>query len=138
MPVSSAKRCSAIVPYDKNDSASGYAEIAPAPDATQGEPIDESIWYDKDGNEITEEEARRETLVDKNGNVVCEYIRWNDYVARIEYSAKDDTLLPITVVTQSDSRVGRARHDAINMIYCVLYPLELAAIFLIYFKKRTK
>ena len=124
--------------YDKNDSASGYAEIAPAPDATQGEPIDESIWYDKDGNEITEEEARRETLVDKNGNVVCEYIRWNDYVARIEYSAKDDTLLPITVVTQSDSRVGRARHDAINMIYCVLYPLELAAIFLIYFKKRTK
>lgn len=114
---------------------SSYAEMTPVPIAPPEESVGEEIWYDRDGNEITEEEARKETLIDKKGDVVCEYIRYNDYVAYLKYSAKDGTVLPITVVTQSDSRVGWARHDAINMIYCVLYPLELAAIFLIYFKK---
>lgn len=117
---------------------SSYAEMTPVPIAPPEESVGEEIWYDRDGNEITEEEARKETLIDKKGDVVCEYIRYNDYVAYLKYSAKDGTVLPITVVTQSDSRVGWARHDAINMIYCVLYPLELAAIFLIYFKKRMK
>lgn len=124
--------------YDEHYSVGNHTEMAPVPDDTQVEPMDEPIWYDEDGNEITEEEARRETLMDKNGDVVCEYIRRNDYVASIKYSAKGDTLLPITVTTQGDFRVGMARHEAINMIYCVLYPLELAAIFFIYFKKRAK
>lgn len=44
--------------------------------------------HDGDGNEITEEEAREETLLDKNGEVVCEYIRRNDQVAYIRYEAK--------------------------------------------------
>lgn len=117
---------------------SSHAAMTPVPAAPPEDSVGEETWYDRDGNEITEEEARRETLMDKNGDVVCEYIRYNDYVAYLKYSAKDGTVLPITVVTQSDSRVGWARHDAINMIYCVLYPLELAAIFLVYFKKRAK
>ena len=74
----------------------------------------------------------------KNGDVVCEYIRRNEYVVRVRYEAKDGTILPITVVTQSDSRVGWARHEAVNMIYCVLYPIELVAAFLVYMKKRAK
>ena len=121
--------------YPYADSNSGMAAIPVIPPS---DSIDEGTWYDEVGNEVTEEEARRETLVDKNGEVVCEYIRRNDQVSYIRYGSKDDTLLPITVVTESDHRVGIVRCETINWIYCVLYPLELAAIFLIYFKKRAK
>lgn len=126
------------VPYDYSSTSHAEHSAVPIPADPPSDSVEDETWYDENGNEITEEEARRETLVDKNGDVVCEYIRRNDQVARVRYEAKDGTVLPITVVSQSDNRVGWARHDAVNMIYCVLYPIELVAAFLVYMKKRAK
>ena len=126
------------VPYDYSSTSHAEHSAVPIPADPPSDSVEDETWYDENGNEITEEEARRETLVDKNGDVVCEYIRRNDQVARVRYEAKDGTVLPITVVSQSDNRVGWARYDAVNMIYCVLYPIELAAALLVYMKKRAK
>ena len=126
------------VPYDYSSTSHAEHSAVPIPADPPSDSVEDETWYDENGNEITEEEARRETLVDKNGDVVCEYIRCNDQVARVRYEAKDGTVLPITVITESDNRVGWARHEAVNMIYCVLYPIELVAAFLVYMKKRAK
>lgn len=126
------------VPYDYSSTSHAEHSAVPIPADPPSDSVEDETWYDENGNEITEEEARRETLVDKNGDVVCEYIRRNDQVARVRYEAKDGTILPITVITESDNRVGWARHEAVNMIYCVLYPIELVAAFLVYMKKRAK
>ena len=126
------------VPYDYSSTSHAEHSAVPIPADPPSDSVEDETWYDENGNEITEEEARRETLVDKNGDVVCEYIRRNDQVARVRYEAKDGTVLPITVITESDNRVGWARHEAVNMIYCVLYPIELVAAFLVYMKKRAK
>lgn len=126
------------VPYDHSSTSHAEHSAVPIPADPPSDSVEDETWYDENGNELTEEEARRETLVDKNGDVVCEYIRRNDQVARVRYEAKDGTVLPITVVSQSDNRVGWARYDAVNMIYCVLYPIELAAALLVYMKKRAK
>ena len=126
------------VPYDYSSTSHAEHSAVPIPADPPSDSVEDETWYDENGNEITEEEARRETLVDKNGDVVCEYIRRNDQVARVRYEAKDGTVLPITVITESDNRVGWARHEAVNMIYCVLYPIELVAALLVYMKKRAK
>lgn len=118
--------------------ADSNAGMAAVPVIPPSDYVGDEIWYDENGNVITEEEARRETLVDKNGDVVCEYTRRNDQVAQIRYEAKDGTVLPITVITESDNRVGWARYETVNMIYCVLYPIELIAALLVYMKKRAK
>ena len=117
------------------DSNSGVAAIPVIPPS---DSIGEETYYDENGNEISEEDFRRQTIRDKNGEVVCEYIQRNEQVARVRYEAKDGTVLPITVITESDNRVGWARYEAVNMIYCVLYPIELVAAFLVYMKKRAK
>ncbi len=124
--------------YDNYPYADNNSGMAAVPVILPSDSVGDEIWYDEDGNEISEEEARRETLVDEKGEVVCEYIRRNDQVSYIRYGSRDETLLPITVVTESDHRIGVARCEAVNWIYCVLYPLEVAAMFLIYFKKRAK
>lgn len=126
------------VPYDYTSTSHAEHSAVPIPVDPPSDSVGDETWYDENGNEITEEEARRETLLDKNGDVVCEYVHRNMQVSYVRYEAKDGTVLPITVVSQSDNRVGWARHDAVNMIYCILYPIELVAAFLIYMKKRAK
>jgi len=126
------------VPYDYSSTSHAEHSAVPIPADPPSDSVGDETWYDENGNEITEEEARRETLVDKNGDVVCEYVHRNMQVSYVRYEAKDGTVLPITVVSQSDNRVGWARHDAVNMIYCILYPIELVAALLVYMKKRAK
>lgn len=126
------------VPYDYSSTSHAEHSAVPIPVDPPSDSIGEETYYDEDGNEISEEDFRRQTIRDKNGDVVCEYIQRNEQVAYVRYEAKDGTVLPITVVSESDNRVGWARHDAVNMIYCVLYPIELVAALLVYMKKRAK
>ena len=128
------------IPYDSSTYYSGWfttaVENAVAPESSvQHEDIE---WYDKDGNVITEDEARTRTLEDANGNVVCTYIERNESVSSVRYSAKDGTVLPIKVITTSDYRNASRLASMISAAYCVIYPIELAAVLLIYFKKRAK
>lgn len=102
----------------------------PAPDG-------EITWYDEFGNEITEEEAMTSRLTDKNGNVVCEYIRRRNVVS-IRYTPKDGTILPITVFT--DEALQQARQTAAerHVLFCAAYCVECLAALLFYLKKREK
>lgn len=103
------------------------------------QPIDENAaYFDQYGNEISEEEALRETLTDSNGNVVCEYLRRNELVASIRYSKKDGDVLPITVLTHRDYDLAKARKNVVNLGFCGIYCLELAGAVVIYSKKRVK
>lgn len=103
------------------------------------QPIDENATYfDQYGNEITEEDALRETLTDSEGNVVCEYLRRNELVASIQYSEKDGDILPITVITHWDYDLARARKNMTDLGFLCIYCLELVGAAVIYSKKRRK
>lgn len=110
-----------------------YGPEAPIPSENVGEPI----CYDQYGNEITEEQAKRRTLQDKNGVVVCEYIRRNESVASIRYSAGDGTVLPITVCTQEQMDAARQVAARRDQLFAVIYPLEAAAVLAFYWLRRT-
>lgn len=131
------------VPYESTYWSGWFAtsrEQAAAPEhsAVQELPADEAKYYDEHGSEISEEEALTRTLEDKNGNVVCTYIQRNDSVSAIRYEQKEGTVLPITVISRRELQLAWQQHNLINTAYCVLYPIEMLAVLLIYFKKRVK
>lgn len=101
-------------------------------------PTDDGTYFDRYGNEITEEEALGRELTLSDGTVVCRYLGRNDSVATIRYAEQDGSLLPITVVTFDDLEVGQARHALLNTVFIILYALELTAAFVVYLKKRAK
>lgn len=113
-----------------------YGEEAPAPDVAI--EVGEIIYYDENGNEITEEEARHKTLKDINGTVVCEYIDRNESVISLRYSPKDGTVLPITICTQEDLRLAEATARARHVYFGFAYACEVLAILFVYAAKRMK
>ena len=134
------------VPYDSmsNNYWSGpftsAQEQAVAPEHSESEesPVGETTYYDRYGNAISEEEALIRTLEDKNGNVVCTYIERNGTVSALRYEQKEDTVLPITVISNREYQIARQQQSLINTAYCVLYPIGVLAVLLIYFKKRAR
>ena len=105
------------------------------------EPLDpdEPIWYyDEWGNRITEEQALTRTIEDVNGKVLCTYVERNRAATHIRYDTREGTVLPITVITAQQWRQGASLSGLISGFYCVLYPIEILAALLIYFKKREK
>jgi len=109
-----------------------------APDQAVQEISGTTTYYDQYGNEISEEEAYHRTLEDSNGNVVCEYQHRNEGVVSIQYSAKDDTVLPITVFTEDDRDEARQLASVRHVIFAVVYMVEALAALLVYFKLRKK
>lgn len=105
----------------------------PAPEEQIGTPT----YYDEYGNEISEEEALKSRLKDKNGNVVCEYISRRSVVS-LRYTPKDGTILPITVCTEEDLQEARQVAAVRHVIFGVAYCIECLAVVLVYFKKRAK
>ena len=94
-------------------------------------------YYDEYGNEISEEEALKSRLKDKNGNVVCEYISRRSVVS-LRYTPKDGTILPITVCTEEDLQEARQVAAVRHVIFGAAYCIECLAVVLVYFKKRAK
>lgn len=105
----------------------------PAPEEQIGTPT----YYDEYGNEISEEEALKSRLKDKNGNVVCEYISRRSVVS-LRYAPKDGTILPITVCTEEDLQEARQVAAVRHVIFGAAYCIECLAVVLVYFKKRAK
>jgi hypothetical protein len=95
-----------------------------------GESESSSEWYD--------DEDMRCTVEDENGNVVCTYIQRNKSISYISYSKNNGTVLPIRVFTSSGCHAAKGMFNLINAVYCILYPLELLAVLLVYFRKRAK
>ncbi len=85
-----------------------------------------------------EEDALTRTLEDANGEVVCTYAWRNAAVSTIQPTPGDGTALPIIVTTHAQQAFARNMLAMITGGYCILYPLEILAVFLVYFKKRMK
>ena len=121
-------------PYEQFGSGTTAIEqVAP-----QAEIKGTTTYYDRYGNEISEEEAYRRTLEDRNGNVVCEYQHRNEGVISMQYSAKDGTVLPITVFTEDDRDEARQLASVRHMIFAIVYIMETFAALLVYFKLRKR
>ncbi len=101
-------------------------------------PQPAAAMYDENGNAILEAEAPKHTVEDANGNVVCTYDWRNATVSTIRPTPEEGTALPIIVTTHAQQAIARNMSSLITGGYCVLYPLEVLAAFLIYFKKRMK
>ncbi len=119
------------IPYEA--SANGSA-VSPIPEEQIGSPI----YYDEYGNEISEEEALKRRLEDKNGNIVCEYILRNESVISVQYTPKDGTILPITVYTQENLAAAQQTAAIRHVIFGAAYGIEILAVMLVYLKKRAK
>ena len=123
------------IPADDYGAYGDGVAMAPVPESQVGEPV----YYDQYGNEITEEQALTRTIEDAEGNVLCSYVQRNESVAHIRYSGSSgNTALPIQVVTTRQWNSAANLSGIINGAYCLLYPLELLAVVLAYFKKRMK
>ena len=118
------------------DSVVGNGSSASEPVASA--PVGETVYYDEYGNEISEEEAMRRTIKDKNGNVVCEYIDRNHSVSSIRYAPGDGTALPITVVTYDEFYAAQAVVKVRNAVFLVVYCIEVSLAVLVYFLKRER
>jgi len=98
----------------------------------------EATYYDEYGNEISEEEAHTSHLTDKNGVVVCSYIRRNWSVVSFRYTPQEGTVLPITICTQADLQQAQATAAQRHVLFAAAYCLELAAVLVVYFLRRSK
>jgi len=97
---------------------------------------DSTIYYDENGNETSADEALRRTLLDKNGNVVCEFIQRNGDVNTYDYTPGNGTALPVTVYTYEDWFFAKSLARATKAFFFPLYLLELTAVVWFYRKKR--
>ena len=122
----------AVPRYEANLNGSVAVPIPPE------EQIGPTTYYDQYGNEISEEEALTRRLEDNNGNVVCEYIDRNHSVVSVQYTPKDETILPITVFTEDNLLEARQTAAVRHMIFGAAYCIECLAVVLVYFKKRAK
>ncbi len=102
------------------------------------EPLDSATYYDGYGNEISAEEAFTEELRDKDGNVIYTYLRLNNSVSRITYSAISKDNFHVTVYTNGEISRGITVRENISIIFCMVYFLEIAAAIVIYIIKRRK
>ena len=99
---------------------------------------DSVVYYDENGNETSADEALHRTLLDKNGEVVCEFIHRNGDVDTYSWTSGDGTALPITVYTYEDMFFARSKARDIKLLFQLVYLLELTTVLCIYRKKRLK
>ena len=100
--------------------------------------VGETTYYDREGNVISEEEARHRTLEDINGTVVCEYTERNETVASMSYSPKEGTVLPITVRTYEEVEAAKAVVRVRHVLFGVAYVAEAMGVIGVYFLRRKK
>ncbi len=107
-----------------------------APESAVG-IVGETTWYDENGNVISEEEALRETLTDREGNVLVEYIGRNRNVATVLHGDGED-FLPIQVVTLDAFYQGQSKHRLVDASFAVAAVAECLIAIVIYLVKRNK
>lgn len=120
------------VPYEYYNDGTTAVEPVQHPAGQEG-----ITYYDQFGNVISEEEALREELIDREGNVLCTYVKRNQSVVMVEVGDGKD-VFPIRTVNQEQWRSGRARYQVIQTAFWVVYGLEIVGAVLLYYRKRAK
>jgi len=95
-------------------------------------------WYDKYGNEVSEDEANTYTLEDENGETVCTFVRRNKSAVSWSYSPKDGSALPIFVVTRDSMAEAKEKAETRSAVFTLIYALECCAAVAVYFIARKK
>ena len=101
------------------------------------DPADSTVYFDRNGNPITEEEALTRTMEDSDGNVVFSYIQRNETISSISFGTESEGFLPIHVKTKEHVRAAYRQVQMINAVFTVVYVLEVLAVLFAYFLLRT-
>lgn len=120
------------VPYEYYNDGTTAVEPVQHPAGQEG-----ITYYDQFGNVISEEAALREDLIDREGNVLCTYVKRNQSVVMVEVCDGKD-VFPIRTVNQEQWRTGRARYQVMQTAFWVVYGLEIVGTVLLYYRKRAK
>ncbi|MBQ7982693.1 MAG: hypothetical protein IJ302_03935, partial [Clostridia bacterium] len=116
------------VPYAEDGIAymDDYGYVVERIPAADTETAAEEQFYDAGGNPITEEEARRRTITDKDGNVVVSYLARNESVVSFSHGAPgEDNFLPIYVKTRADITAAFRQVQLYGAVFTVLYIVEV-------------
>lgn len=95
-----------------------------------------AVWYDENGNVISEEEALTEQILDENGNEVCSFLWKNRSVIHLRYDGSGR--LPVTVITNADYQKALKTADLLLAGASIVCILSIAAPLWYFFKKRQK
>ena len=109
-------------------------EITAVPDLSS---IGDTVYYDENGNPITEEEAMTRTIEDSDGNVVFSYIQRNETISSIAFGTESEGFLPIHVKTKEHVRAAYRQVQMTNAVFTVVYVIEVLAVLFAYFLLRT-
>ncbi len=101
------------------------------------DPADQTVYFDQNGNPITEEEAMTRTMEDSNGNVVISYIQRNETISSVSFGAESEGFLPIHVKTSDHVRAAQRQVDMTNAVFTVVYIIEVLSAIFAYFLLRT-
>ena len=104
-------------------------------DSATGEPY--RVYYDAEGNIISEDQALTRQIKNRAGEVLCEYVHRNSSVVRISYGSGED-MLPITTYTQGDLYHAQQRLQTCNLIFIGIYLAEIATIAIYFALKRVR
>lgn len=87
-------------------------------------PADGIVYYDSEGNVITEEEFYTETITDAEGNILCTYQHRNHNVWSFSYDLPtDNSPLLITINTQSELNRAAFVVKEIKELFLLLFPV---------------
>lgn len=95
-----------------------------------------AVWYDENGNVVSEEEALTERILDKNGNEVCSFLWKNRNVIRFRYDESGQ--LPVTAITNTEYQKALKTADLLLTAASTVCLLSIAAPLWYFFKKRQK
>lgn len=101
------------------------------------DPADQTVYFDQNGNPITEEEAMTRTMEDSSGNVVISYIQRNETISSVSFGAESEGFLPIHVKTKDHIRTAQRQVDMTNAVFTIVYLLEVLSVLVAYFLLRT-
>lgn len=113
--------------WDSGESEGTAEEVVPG----------SAVYYDQFGNRISEREAHTRYIENIDGDVVCEYVQYNEQVVSISYTVSE-SCLPINVITQQAMRDASRVISVIHDCFIVIYILELGVAFAIYLRKKHR
>jgi len=122
------------IPYSRDPY---YISTEPTDTPVASEQVDEPVYYNEFGVQITEEEARTREVRNGKDEVVCTYLDYNENVAAIRWGG-GETMLPIRVVTFDEMREARAEIKWRSVWFGIGYGLELIAVAALYVIKRKR
>ena len=125
------------------DNWEDFKAFMETPTSTNDHYSYESTWVDVDVVAVPDEstdginEERLECIYDSLGNVLCEYYPRNQNIAEMSYNIDNPENPNIIVYTrQSLFRAADIMDNIVMPAYCLLYPMAIVLLYLIYRKRR--